>query len=201
MPLSKPDILKRLEAGRGDPSDYRHLSFSPDVPVAAIDQCSIDLRLECSHSVFVQKKYMKGGAYNIQEAKAMLEAKELWENREAERWELPPRQFVLTRTLELVHLPNDLMGLVEGRSSYARLGIGIHVTAPKIDPGYNNRITLELTNHSEQGYMITAGEKGISLCQLILLQLSTPLAEDEIRGGSSKQLTIEQAPTAANKKK
>ena len=94
------------------------------------------------------------------------------------------------------------MALVEGRSSYARLGVGIHVTAPKIDPGYNNRITLELTNHSRASYKIVAGEKGISICQLILIQLSTALGEDQIRGGSAgKDLTIAQAEFLSKKKK
>jgi len=199
MPLSKPDILKRLEEGRADPSDYRSLSFSPDIKPEAIDQCSIDLRIEPAHSTFKQKKYV--GSYNIQSAKEMLESDELWDQEKGDHWELGPGQFVLTRTLEIVHLPHDLMGLVEGRSSYARFGVGIHVTAPKIDPGYNNRITLELTNHSKATYKIIAGEDGISICQLILLRLSTPLKEDEIRGGSSKELTVAQAAPIPLKKK
>lgn len=194
MVLSKPDIIARIEAGRANPSDYRSLSFSPVVQPAAIDQCSIDLRVEPIFSTFKQKKYI--GSFNIQSAKEMLESPELWDHNPTDRWPLEPGQFVLTRTLELVHLPNDLMGLVEGRSSYARLGVGIHVTAPKIDPGYNNRITLELTNHSKAKYEIVAGEHGISLCQLILLRLLTPLDEDQVRGGSGtgdKELTIAQA--------
>ena len=36
-----------------------------------------------------------------------------------------------------------MVGLVEGRSSWARVGISIHVTAPKIDPGFDATITLE----------------------------------------------------------
>lgn len=199
MPLSKPDILKRLEEGRVNPSGYQSLSFSPDIKPEAIDQCSIDLRIEPAHSTFKQRDYV--GAYNIQSAKEMLESEELWDQQKGDRWELGPGQFILTRTLEIVHLPNDLMGLVEGRSSYARFGVGIHVTAPKIDPGYNNRITLELTNHSRAAYKIVAGEDGISICQLILLRLSTPLDQDQIRGGSNKELTIAQAAPSSRKKK
>jgi deoxycytidine triphosphate deaminase len=85
--------------------------------------------------------------------------------------------------------------LVEGRSTFAEFGIGIHVTAPKIDPGYNNRITLELTNHSQATWKIFAGEEGISLSQLILMQVSPALKVNEIRGRLNKELTIEQATT------
>jgi len=200
MVLSKPDILERLKSGKADPSDYRSLSFSPSIQPEAIDQCSIDLRVQPIFSTFKQKKYI--GSFNIQSAKEMLDSEELWDHRETNDWELRPGEFVLTRTLELVHLPNDLMGLVEGRSSYARLGVGIHVTAPKIDPGYNNRITLELTNHSKAAYKIVAGEDGISLCQLILVKLSTALDRDEIRGGSlSKDLMIAQAAPIRSRRK
>ena len=200
MLLSKPDIIARLEAGRADPSNYQSLSFSPDIQPDAIDQCSIDLRIQPTFSTFKQPNYI--GSFNIQSAKEMLESAELWDHQETDHWELSPGQFVLTQTLEQVHLPNDLMALVEGRSSYARLGVGIHVTAPKIDPGYNNRITLELTNHSRASYKIVAGEKGISICQLILIQLSTALDEDQIRGGSAgKDLTIAQAEFLSKKKK
>ncbi len=61
-------------------------------------------------------------------------------------WELKPQQFVIGRTAETVGLPFDLAGRVEGRSRLARLGVGVHITAPKIDPGFTNRITLEIFN-------------------------------------------------------
>jgi deoxycytidine triphosphate deaminase len=198
MVLSKPEIIARIEAGRVDPSDYQSLSFSPAIGLDAIDQCSIDLRVEPFFSTFKQKDYI--GSFNLRSAKEMLDASELWDNHPTEEWELKPGQFVLTRTLESVHLPNDLMGLVEGRSSYARFGVGIHITAPKIDPGYNNRITLELTNHSKAAYKIIAGVNGISLSQLILVKLSAPLAADQIRGAvAGKDLTIAQATTSSKK--
>ena len=55
--------------------------------------------------------------------------------------EIEPREFVLARTLEPVRTPNDLMGLVEGRSSWARVGLGVHLTASKIDPGFYGTTT------------------------------------------------------------
>jgi|SRR5579885_1831303 len=79
-------------------------------------------------------------------------------------------------------MPNDLLGFVEGRSSWARLGVSIHITAPKIDPGYHKRITLEIFNHSEFSYELVCGED--QPCQLILMRLSTPLEEGELYGAS-----------------
>lgn len=58
---------------------------------------------------------------------------------------LHPRQFVLGSTMEYLSLPNDLLGLVLGRSSWGRIGLVI-VTANKVDPGFKGCITLELSN-------------------------------------------------------
>lgn len=187
MLLSKPDLIRRVKAGFKKPSDYRSLSFSPPIAIDRItDQCSIDLRLAPIFTVFKKKAYV--ATFDVQNAKAIFEAEDLWEHHEVDRWKLEPKQFVLSRTLETVHLPNDLMGLVEGRSSFARFGIGIHVTAPKIDPGYNDPITLELTNQSEAAYELSAGADGVAICQLMLLKLSKPLKPSELYGASGKDL-------------
>src|ERR1700749_1882352 len=107
MVLSKQDIIARIEQGRANPADFKSLSFSPAIQSDAIDQCSIDLRVEPFFSTFKQKGYI--ATYNLQSAKEMLEAQELWDDHTTSEWELKPGQFVLTRTLEQVHLPNDLM--------------------------------------------------------------------------------------------
>jgi deoxycytidine triphosphate deaminase len=191
MVLSRREIIARIKAGKKKPTDplyYKCLSFSPEVAVESIDQCSIDLKVAPHFSTFKKSSYID--TLDLRYAKDILKATELWDHHLVDHWNLKPNEFVLARTLEKVHLPNDLMGLVEGRSSYARFGIGIHVTAPKIDPGYNDLITLELTNHSSANWKISTGPDGISLAQLILVKLSRPLKKNEMRGALNKTLTI-----------
>lgn len=195
MVLSRREIIARLKDGERNPTHYHSLSLAPKVSLGSIDQCSIDLKVAPIFSTFKQSRYI--GSLDLRFPKDILKAAELWNHHEVDTWDLKPNEFVLAKTLETVHLPNDLMGLVEGRSSYARFGIGIHVTAPKIDPGYNNRITLELTNHSAATWKISTGPDGISLSQLILVKLSKPLTKAEIRGALNKDLTISQAATDA----
>ena len=52
--------------------------------------------------------------------------------------DIPPRGFVLGYTLEKIYLPyrSRLCARVEGKSSLARLGLGVHVTAPTIHAGF-----------------------------------------------------------------
>ena len=59
---------------------------------------------------------------------------------------LDPGTFVIALTAEKVTLPNSLAARIEGKSSLARFGIPVHLTAPKIDPGWANQITLEIIN-------------------------------------------------------
>ncbi len=58
---------------------------------------------------------------------------------------LHPGSLTLVPTLEWVHLPMNLKGVVTARSSWAREGLNI-ATANFINPGYNGIITLELAN-------------------------------------------------------
>lgn len=61
---------------------------------------------------------------------------------------LHPNSLTLVPTLEWIHLPLDLMGVVTARSSWAREGLNI-ATANFINPGYNGIITLELANFGQ----------------------------------------------------
>jgi dCTP deaminase len=61
---------------------------------------------------------------------------------------------------------------VEGKSSLARLGLGVHITAPTIHAGFDGQIRLELVNH---GHFPITIKSGMRVCQLIFEQtLGTP---------------------------
>lgn len=59
---------------------------------------------------------------------------------------IAPRQFMLGHSMEYIKLPNNICGNLEGRSSFARLGLEIHMTAGFIDPGFEGVITFEIYN-------------------------------------------------------
>lgn len=59
---------------------------------------------------------------------------------------LPSHGFVLGSTIEFIKMPNDLVAIIEGKSSLGRLGITAHITAGFIDPGFKGNITLEIFN-------------------------------------------------------
>jgi dCTP deaminase len=92
-------------------------------------------------------------------------------------YELKPRSFVLGFTREIVQLPiqSRIAARVEGKSSLARVGLGVHVTAPTIHAGFGvdpNKpdqrgtvIQLEIFNLAEWSVIL---DVGMRICQLIL---------------------------------
>jgi dCTP deaminase len=84
-------------------------------------------------------------------------------------FDLPVKQLILGWTAEYVNLPYDsrLAARVEGKSSLARLGLGVHVTAPTIHAGFDGQIRLEIVNH---GPLPITLKPGMRICQLIFEQ-------------------------------
>ena len=70
---------------------------------------------------------------------------------------LHPGELALGITLESVTLPDDLVGWLDGRSSLARLGLLVHVTAHRIDPGWSGNIVLEFYNAGKLPLALRAG--------------------------------------------
>lgn len=68
-----------------------------------------------------------------------------------------PGEQVLLSTLEYVEVPDDLMGFVELRSTWARHGFSIPPTI--IDAGFKGTITLEVINHAPYAIMMSPGQR------------------------------------------
>lgn len=89
---------------------------------------------------------------------------------------LKPASFCLTWTGEVLDLPiaSRLAARVEGKSSLARPGLAVHVTAPTIHAGFKGRIQLAIAN---LGRMDIVLDPGMRVCQLIFEQtIGTPNA-------------------------
>ena len=146
--LSRPDILDQLEHGA--------LSFDPGIPPNRVRQVSIDLLLGRRFTTF---KEPPGYLTSIQMDPSLWVSEDLWEHEEVDSFLLKPGHFVLAQTLEQVYMPNTLMGLVEGRSSFARIGISVHVTAPKIDPGFKRPYNIRDGQFWKSNRTITCGKR------------------------------------------
>ena len=129
MLLSKPDIRKRFEAG--------DIFVSPNLEDNQWGEASIDLRLGFD---FTKIKPAPGATFSVSQGLGTIANSNLWsrkrlnekdEHGERESFILKPGDFVLALTHETIEIPADLIGMVEGRSTYARMGLTMHQTADR----------------------------------------------------------------------
>jgi dCTP deaminase len=156
MLLSDRDIIAAVDAGRlvVDPWDAE-----------LVQPSSVDVRLDRYFRVFNNTQYT-----HIDPGLRQDELTTLVEPKGDDPFVLHPGEFVLGSTLEIVTLPDDLAGRLEGKSSLGRLGLLTHSTAGFIDPGFTGHLTLELSNVANLPIMLWPGMK---IGQLCLFRLSS----------------------------
>ena len=156
MLLSDRDIAAEIKAGRVQVEPFEPKMIQPS---------SVDVRLDRFFRVFENHKY--------EVIDPSVEQPDL--TREAavspdDFFILHPGEFVLASTYEVITLPDDIAGRLEGKSSLGRLGLLTHSTAGFIDPGFSGHITLELSNVANLPVKLYPGMK---IGQLCLIKLSS----------------------------
>jgi dCTP deaminase len=79
---------------------------------------------------------------------------------------LPPHSYALGVTHERITMPDDHLGLVIGKSTYARCGLILNTTP--LEPGWTGQLVLELSNATPLPMRVYAHE-GIG--QLLMVAL------------------------------
>ena len=69
---------------------------------------------------------------------------------------IPPNSFALARTIEYFKIPNDILVICLGKSTYARCGIIVNVT--QLEPGWEGYVTLEFSNTTPLPAKVYANE-------------------------------------------
>ena len=157
MLLSDRDLLREI--------DNKRVAVEP-FDLEMVQPSSIDVRLDRMFRVFDNHKYP-----HIDPSIEQEDLTRLVEPEGDNPFILHPGEFVLGSTLEVVSLPDDLAGRLEGKSSLGRLGLLTHSTAGFIDPGFSGHITLELSNVATLPIKLFPGMK---IGQLCIFRLSSP---------------------------
>lgn len=128
-----------------------------DFPFEAsqIRTCSIDIRVD---NIFWK-------ARKFGRTKLDLGFTRIYSIRPTRRWvkvvlkkgqtiDLKPDEMLLGRTYEKICLPDNLIGKINTRSSYARLGISTNCNCDLINPGYSGHVPMELVNETKSTIVI-----------------------------------------------
>ena len=157
MLLSDRDIRAEIAANRVGVEPFEEAMIQPS---------SVDVRLDKFFRVFENHKY---SVIDPSTEQPELTREVIAEGEEP--FILHPGEFVLASTYEVITLPDDIAGRLEGKSSLGRLGLLTHSTAGFIDPGFSGHITLELSNVANLPVKLFPGMK---IGQLCLIKLSSP---------------------------
>jgi len=84
---------------------------------------------------------------------------------------LPPHSYALGVSLERISMPNNVMGITNGKSTYARQGTIINVTP--IEPGWSGFLTICIVNPLAFPVRIYANE---GIVQITFYQLDSDVA-------------------------
>ena len=166
MILSDQDIRKELKSGR--------IRIAP-LEAEQIGPASVDLTLSTDWYCF-RKECSKHGSVDLRDTgfeRCFL----LKKGREMV---LKPGELCLGKTMERITLPEDIMGRLEGRSRYARMGLIIHTTSALVQPGSDNRQVLEIVNLAPFSIRL---HSGMRVSQVVFERLESPTTKPYAKFG------------------
>lgn len=86
---------------------------------------------------------------------------------------LTEHDFVIATTKERLTLPNDVVGHLHGKSSLARLGVVVHSTAARFDPGWDGHPVLEFGTFLKGKKLVIY--EGSPICAFSFEKLAAPV--------------------------
>lgn len=101
--------------------------------------------------------------------------------------DLGPGEFMLAAAEERFTMPDDVLGIVHDKSSFARRGVSVFNTV--VEPGWRGFLTLELVNLGRESVRLFAGQ---GIAQVVFHRLDRPTEPYE-----GKYMDQEWGPQAA----
>ncbi len=115
--------------------------------------------------------------------------KEDFEDLKTDILEIPPNSFVIGKTVEYFKIPENVITICFGKSTYARCGIIVNVTP--FEPGWEGYATISITNSSNKPVRIYANE---GIAQLLFLEADerceTSYADKKGKYQAQKRITL-----------
>jgi len=121
---------------------------------SCVKENGIDLRLEGDIAIMNEKL---GKDFVLDPYSEEHISKEYVVKKAVDRLVIPSRAHVMLTTVESLKMPDNIMGFVELRSTWARHGLSMPPTI--IDVGFDGTITLEVVNNAPFGISIKPNER------------------------------------------
>ena len=110
---------------------------------------------------------------------------------------LRPFGFVLWQTKEVIGTPLEypkFICFIDGKSTRARTGLIVHLTAPTIHAGWNGHVTLEMVNMGPFDIVLPQGD---AIAQVTVARLTScpELSQEDIQSATLGQEQVTGRPT------
>jgi len=159
----------------------KRIKVTPALKDIQIGPCSIDLELSTQFARF-RKPFFSYKAFDLQQKTVTKNIQKNWYKyytvTENEGIKIKPKEVVIAITKEWVGLPNNMFGLITGRSSFSRMGIEVQLTQDLHQPGHNAQILLQITNNSPFTIILYPGMR-IAQLMIGLLDKECKVSYDE----------------------
>ena len=144
------------------------------IPIISLEKqlgsTSFDIRLGTSFQIYLLTKYGETN-YQDNQINGKVQNSKMIDLDFLDSITISPGQFILGHSMEYLKLPTNIAGQVEGRSSFARLGLQVHMTASFIDPGFEGVLTFEISNTGPNPITLFPG---VRIAQVRFLSISKP---------------------------
>lgn len=149
-----PELVRQ----KGPPHHTKVISFG-------LSSYGYDIRIAPEFKIFTS--YGGTGQVTVVDPKAFEESAFI--TTQGDTCIIPPNSFVLGYSIEKIRVPDDVLVLCIGKSSYARCGLIVNTTP--MEPGWTGHITLEISNTTPLPAKIYANE---GIAQLLFFQGDDP---------------------------
>lgn len=137
-----------------------------------VDEVTIDFHLGSKLRVF------SGDGWDIIDTKHtskedLEKMMKLVELKSGQPFILTDHDFVIATTRERLTLPDNIVGHLHGKSSLARLGVVVHSTAARFDPGWDGHPVLEFGTFLKGKKLVIY--EGSPICAFSFEKLAAPV--------------------------
>lgn len=173
-------MRKRNGTGMISPMTAKQIRQKGNKKIISYGLSSFGYDIRLAKEIMVRRPSIDALVLDPKTSAADMVKHKLWESKLIDRngYNIPPHGYVLASSVERFHIPDDIIAICLGKSTYARCGIVVNVTP--LEPGWEGFLTLEISNTTDFAVTIYAGE---GIAQLLFHKGERPAITYSDRGG------------------
>lgn len=173
-------MRKRNGAGMINPMTAKQVRQKGNKKIISYGLSSFGYDIRLAKEIMVRRPSLGTRVLDPKTSAADTIKQKLWQSTLIGRdgYNIPPHGYVLASSVERFHIPDDVIAICLGKSTYARCGIVVNVTP--LEPGWEGFLTLEISNTTDFSVTIYAGE---GIAQLLFHKGERPTTTYSDRGG------------------